>query len=67
MNNENLHRELLKIDDVLSDCQNFFEHQARMNAQQHLSEDVFFSPIHGKIASVRNGLKILLEQTKEPK
>lgn len=63
--NRNAQRELQKADAVLEDCQKYFEHMAKMNATLHAADDVFYSPLHAKITSVRAGIKILLPQPED--
>ena len=62
--NKNLQREIQKADAALEECQKYFEYLARMNAKLHLSDEVYYSPLHAKIVGVRAGLKILLPEEK---
>lgn len=57
---KNLQREFQKIDSVLKYCQRYFEHMAKMNATLHAAPEIFYSPLHAKITSVRAGIKVLL-------
>lgn len=57
---KNLQREFQKIDSVLKYCQRYFEHAAKMNATLHAAPEVFYSPLHAKITSIRAGIKVIL-------
>lgn len=62
---KNMQRELQKIDSVLKYCQKYFEHMAKMNATLHAASEVFYSPLHAKITSIRAGIKVLLSPPSE--
>lgn len=53
---DNADRTIEKARDVLLECREYFEHQARMNATAHMAERVMHSPIHAAIDSVLHGI-----------
>jgi hypothetical protein len=49
-------RTLDKAADVLARCEEYFRHQAEMNAAAHLSANVMYSPLYSSISSVLQGI-----------
>jgi len=57
----NARRTIEKCQEVLEQCQNYFTHQAEMNAQAHLSERVMYPPIHSAIGGVLYAIEMFKE------
>ncbi len=57
----NARRTIEKAHGVLKQCENYFEHQAQMNAQAHLSARAVPSPIHSAITGALHGIHIFQE------
>lgn len=58
---ENARRTVDKAAEVLGRCEEFFRHQAEMNAAAHLAGRVMYPPIHASIASVLQGITAFRE------
>lgn len=54
---ENARRTIDKAAQVLERCEEFFRHQAQMNAAAHLSGNVMYPPIYSSIQSVKQGIQ----------
>lgn len=53
----NARRELDKAQTALARCEEFFRHQAEMNAAAHMATNVMYSPLHASISSVLQGIE----------
>lgn len=54
----NAKRTLLKCEEVLQKCQQYFAYQAQMNATAHLSSTTMYSPLHSAISSTLRGISM---------
>lgn len=52
---DNCRRTLAKAQEALQSCENYFRHQAEMNAQSHMSVRVMYPPIHSIVALTLHG------------
>lgn len=57
----NARRTIDKAEEVLQRCEQFFRHQAHMNAAAHLSGNVMYPPIYSAISSVLMGINVFHE------
>jgi len=58
---ENARRTIEKAAEVLGRCEEFFRHQAQMNAAAHLSGNVMYPPIYSSVQSVLKGIESFRE------
>lgn len=65
MDNQNLIRELQKIEDVLNTANRYFVHKDQMNASLHMSETVRATPLASAVSTAFENLVWLVSHLEE--